>query len=63
MILLDDISNSLKDLKEKSLLRKRVVINSRKKNLIKINGKWLINFSINELIDELISESVNELAN
>jgi len=41
MILLDDISNSLKDLKEKSLLRKRVVINSRKKNLIKINGKMV----------------------
>jgi 8-amino-7-oxononanoate synthase len=50
MILLDDISNSLKDLKEKSLLRKRVVINSRKKNLIKINGKWLINFSNNDYL-------------
>ena len=50
MILLDDISNSLKDLKEKSLLRKRVVINNRKKNLIKINGKWLINFSNNDYL-------------
>ena len=50
MILLDDISNSLKDLKEKSLLRKRVVINSRKKNLIKINGKWLTNFSNNDYL-------------
>lgn len=50
MILLDDISNSLKDLKEKSLLRRRVVINSRKKNLIKINGKWLINFSNNDYL-------------
>lgn len=50
MILLDDISNSLKDLKEKSLLRKRLVINSRKKNLIKINGKWLINFSNNDYL-------------
>ena len=50
MILLDDISNSLKDLKEKSLLRKRVVINSRRKNLIKINGKWLINFSNNDYL-------------
>ena len=50
MILLDDISNSLKDLKEKSLLRKRVVINSRKRNLIKINGKWLINFSNNDYL-------------
>ena len=34
----------------KSLLRKRVVINSRKKNLIKINGKWLINFSNNDYL-------------
>ena len=50
MILLDDISNSLKDLKEKSLLRKRVVINSRKKNLIKINGEWLTNFSNNDYL-------------
>ena len=50
MILLDDISSSLKDLKEKSLLRKRVVINSRKKNLIKINGKWLTNFSNNDYL-------------
>ena len=50
MILLDDISNSLKDLKEKSLLRKRVVINFRKKKLIKINGKWLTNFSNNDYL-------------
>ena len=50
MTLLDDISTSLNELKERSLLRKRKVINSRKKNLIQINGNWLINFSNNDYL-------------
>ena len=44
MILLDEIDSSLKDLKKRSLFRKRVVVSERKKNQIKINGRWLINF-------------------
>jgi len=50
MTLLGDISTSLNELKERSLLRKRKVINSRKKNLIQINGNWLINFSNNDYL-------------
>ena len=50
MTLLDDISTSLNELKERSLLRKRKVIISRKKNLIQINGNWLINFSNNDYL-------------
>ena len=50
MTLLSDISATLNNLKERSLLRKRKVINSRKKNLIKINGSWLINFSNNDYL-------------
>ena len=42
MILLDEIDSSLKDLKKRSLFRKRVVVSERKKNQIKINGRWLI---------------------
>ncbi|MBT7121237.1 MAG: aminotransferase class I/II-fold pyridoxal phosphate-dependent enzyme, partial [Nitrosomonadales bacterium] len=50
MILLDEIDSSLRDLKKRSLLRKRVVVNSRRKNQININGKWLINFSSNDYL-------------
>ena len=50
MSLLGDISTSLNELKERSLLRKRKVINSRKKNLIQINENWLINFSNNDYL-------------
>jgi len=50
MTLLGDISTSLNELKERSLLRKRKVIISRKKNLIQINGNWLINFSNNDYL-------------
>ena len=50
MILLDEIDSSLRDLKKRSLLRKRVVVNSRRKNQININGKWLINFASNDYL-------------
>ena len=50
MILLDEIDSSLKDLKKRSLLRKRVVVSGRKKNKIKINGRWLINFASNDYL-------------
>ena len=50
MILLDEIDSSLKDLKKRSLLRKRVVVSGRKKNQIKINGRWLINFASNDYL-------------
>ena len=50
MILLDEIDSSLKDLKKKSLIRKRVVVSGRKKNKIKINGRWLINFASNDYL-------------
>ena len=50
MILLDEIDSSLKDLKKRSLFRKRVVISERKKNQIKINGRWLINFASNDYL-------------
>ena len=50
MILLDEIDSSLKDLKKRSLFRKRVVVNERKKNQIKINGRWLINFASNDYL-------------
>jgi len=50
MILLDEIDSSLKDLKKRSLFRKRVVVSERKKNQIKINGCWLINFASNDYL-------------
>ena len=50
MILLDEIDSSLKDLKKRSLFRKRVVVSERKKNQIKINGRWLINFASNDYL-------------
>ena len=50
MILLDEIDSSLKDLKKRSLIRKRVVVSGRKKNKIKINGRWLINFASNDYL-------------
>ena len=50
MILLDEIDSSLKDLKKRSLFRKRVVVSERKKNQIKINGRWLINFATNDYL-------------
>ena len=50
MILLDGIDSSLKDLKKRSLFRKRVVVSERKKNKIKINGRWLINFASNDYL-------------
>ena len=50
MILLDEIDSSLKDLKKRSLFRKRVVVSERKKNKIKINGRWLINFASNDYL-------------
>ncbi|MBT4183229.1 MAG: 8-amino-7-oxononanoate synthase [Nitrosomonadales bacterium] len=50
MILLDEIDSSLRDLKKRSLLRKRVVVNSRRKNQININEKWLINFASNDYL-------------
>ena len=36
MILLDEIHSSLKDLKKRSLFRKRLVVSERKENQIKI---------------------------
>ena len=50
MILLDEIDSSLKDLKKRSLFRKRVVVSERKKNQIKINGCWVINFASNDYL-------------
>ena len=50
MILLDEIDSSLKDLKKRSLFRKRFVVSGRKKNQIKINGRWLINFASNDYL-------------
>ena len=50
MILLDEIDSSLKDLKKRSLFRKRIVVSERKKNQIKINGRWLINFASNDYL-------------
>ena len=50
MILLDEIDSSLKDLKKRSLFRKRVVVSERKKNQIKINECWLINFASNDYL-------------
>ena len=50
MILLDEVDSSLKDLKKRSLFRKRVVVSERKKNQIKINGRWLINFASNDYL-------------
>ena len=50
MILLDEIDSSLNDLKKRSLFRKRVVVSERKKNQIKINGRWLINFASNDYL-------------
>ncbi|QZP18314.1 8-amino-7-oxononanoate synthase [Methylophilales bacterium] len=50
MILLDEIDSFLKDLKKRSLFRKRVVVSERKKNQIKINGRWLINFASNDYL-------------
>ena len=50
MILLDEIDSSLKKLKKMWLFRKRVVVSGRKKNKIKINGRWLINFASNDYL-------------
>ena len=50
MILLDEIESALKDLKKRSLFRERVVVSGRKKNQIKINGRWLINFASNDYL-------------
>ena len=71
MILVDEIDSSLKDLKKRSLFWKRVVVSKRKKNQIKINGRWLINFASNDylglsqnsLIKKAIISGINKFGN